>query len=123
MARVLIGVVAIAFVSVSLVLIKPVSDGGRLARKLCIANAVGWLLILPLGNAGHPPTFLIPAILFWLVNLVLLPAAASALWSSHKERVEGVAFLAVTTTYTFVNLAILFVVPSVWLLMEASSSY
>ena len=118
--RILIAVVVIMFVSVSLILTKPVSGGGRLARKLCIANAVGWLFILPLSSTGHPPPFLFPTVLFWLINLVLLPAAAFALWASYKEREEAIPYLAVTSSYIVMNLVILFAVPFVWVLREAS---
>jgi hypothetical protein len=118
--RIFIGVVVIMFVSVSLMLTKPVSDGGRLARKLCIANAAGWLFILPLSSRGHPPPFLIPTVLFWLINLVLLPAAAFALWASYKEHAEEIPYLAVASSYIVLNLVILFVVPFVWVLREAS---
>ena len=117
--RIFICVVVIVFLS-SLILAKPVSDGGRLARKLCIANAVGWLFILPLSSTGHPPPFLIPTALFWLINLVLLPAAAFALWASYKEREERIPYLAVASSYIMVNSAILFVIPIVWLVREVS---
>ena len=120
MTRILICVAAIVFVSLSLTLTKPVSDGGRLARKLCIANAIGWLFILPLSSKGHPPPFLIPAILFWLINLVLIPASAIALWTSHKKREEGFPFVAVASVYIGINLVTLFVVPVVWFLWEPS---
>ena len=114
--RILIGVAAIVFVVLSLTLTKPVSGGGRLARKLCIGNAVGWLFILALGSKGHPPPFLIPALLFWLINLVLLPAAVIALWTSIKEREERFPFLAVAVMYIVVNIVVLFGVPFVWVL-------
>lgn len=119
-ARILICLVVIVFVSVSLILAKPVSGGGRLARRLCIANAVGWLIILPLSTSGHPPQFLIPTVLFWLINLVLLPAAAIALWLSHKQREEGIPYLAVAFTYIVMNFLVLFAVPIVWILRDAS---
>jgi hypothetical protein len=119
MIRIVIGVAAIAFISASLFLTKPDSCGGRLARKLCIANAVGWLLIVPLSTRGHPPTFLIPTVLFWLVNLVMLPAAFFALRTAHKEREEKIPFVVVAAKYIALNLAVLFVVPIVWLLSEA----
>ena len=45
-------------------------------------------LILPLPTTGHPPAFLIPFFLFWLSNLVLLPAAAIALRMSYREHEE-----------------------------------
>ena len=118
MAELIVRVIAflalLIFVFVSLRLIKPMTGGGRLARKLCIANAVGWLIILPLSTTGHPPTFLFPTILFWLINLVLLPATAIALWVSHKEREERALYLATASTYVAVNAVILFVVPLVW---------
>ena len=118
--RILIGHVVIIFIFLFLILTKPVSGGGRLARKLCIANAVGWLFILPLSSTGHPPPFLIPTALFWLINLVLLPSAAFALWASYKEREERVPYLAVASSYIVGNLAILFVVPLVWLVREVT---
>lgn len=121
MIRILICVVAIVFIAASLSLTKPVSDGGRLTRKLCIGNAVGWLLLSPLSNSGHPPPVLIPLLLFWLINLVLLPAAATALWASYKEREEGFPFVAVASSYILMNLVTLFVVPFVGLLWEATS--
>ena len=118
--RVLIGVAAVLFVALSLTLTQPVSDGGRLTRKLCIGNAIGWICILPLSTRGHPPLFLLPALLFWLINLVLLPAAATALWKSHKEREEQRPFVAVASTYIAINVIVLFVVPIGLLLYGAS---
>jgi hypothetical protein len=119
MIRILIGIAAIAFIFASLFLTRPDSSGGRLARKLCIGNAVGWLLFVPLSTKGHPPAFLIPGILFWLINLVLLPAAFFALRTGHKEREEKISFVAVAAAYIALNLAVLYVVPLVWLLSEA----
>lgn len=118
--RILIGVVAVLFIALSLTLIQPVSDGGRLTRKLCIGNAAGWICILPLSTRGHPPPFLFPALLFWLINLVVLPAAATALWNSHKGREELLPFVAVASTYIAINVMVLFVVPVVLLLYGAS---
>jgi hypothetical protein len=107
------------FATASLSLAKPVSGGGTLSRKLCIANAIGWLIILPLSSTGHPPPFLIPTVLFWLINLVLLPAAAIALWVSHKQSEERIPYLVIASTYVAMNFVILFVVPFVWVLREA----
>jgi hypothetical protein len=120
-ARILICLIVIAFISVSLSLAKPVSDGGKLSHKLCIANALGWLAILPLSNRGHPPPFLIPMIFFWLINLVLLPSAAIALWVGHKEREERVRYFAVGVAYVAMNVLVLFIVPFIWLLTNAAS--
>ena len=116
--QIVLGIVVITFVSVSLTLTKPVSNGGRLARKLCIVNAVGWLVILPLPDMGHPPLWLILMVPFWLGNIVLLPAAAFSLWSSYKDREETKSFLVVASIYIALNLVILFVIPLVWLVRE-----
>jgi hypothetical protein len=59
-------------------------------------------------------------VLFWLLNLVLLPAAAFALWASYREREERIPYLAIASTYIMVNLAVLFVIPIVWLVREVS---
>lgn len=118
-ARLIAFVAVLIFVFVCLRLIKPVSGGGRLSRKLCIANAVGWLIILPLSTTGHPPPFLFPMALFWLINLVLLPATAIALWVSHKEREERALYLATASMYVALNAVVLFVVPFVWVVREA----
>ena len=119
-ARIIAVLAVLTFVFVCLRLIKPVTGGGRLSRKLCIANAVGWLIILPLSMTGHPPPFLFPMVLFWLINLVLLPATAIALWVSHKERDERALYLATASTYVAVNAVILFVVPLIWVVREAA---
>ena len=114
--------VVMLFVCSCLALTKPISSGGRLSRRLCIANAVGWLVILLLDSQGHPPPFLIPLIIFWLANLVLLPAAISALWVSYRDGVERHGYLAVASVYIALNLVVLFVVPSIWILSNARSS-
>jgi hypothetical protein len=119
MAKILIFLMATVFVYLSLRLAKPVSWGGTLSRKLCIANAAGWLIILPLSTVGHPPPFLIPTLLFWLINLVLLPTAAIALWMGHKEREEKIPYLIVASTYVAMNILILIGAPLVWVLRDA----
>jgi len=121
-AKVFIFLVVLLFASACFSLARPVSSGGRLSLKLCIANAVGWLLILPLSDAGDPPPSLIATALFGLINLVLIPAAAVALWISYKEREERARYLAVAGAYIALNLFTLFVVPLVWLLSSASRS-
>jgi hypothetical protein len=82
---------------------------------LCVVNASGWLLILPLSDGGHPPAFLFPLLLFWLVNLPLLPATTVALWTCQKSREEKPLFLAVTSIYVVINMAVLFILPLIWL--------
>jgi hypothetical protein len=119
-ARIIAFLAILIFVFVCLRLIKPVTGGGKLSLKLCIANAVGWLIILPLSTTGHPPPFLFPTIVFWLINLVLLPATAIALWVGHKERGERTVYLAASSTYVAMNAVVLFVVPLVWMVWEAT---
>lgn len=112
--RIIAFLALLIFVFVTLRLIKPVSAGGSSAHKLCIANAVGWLIILPLSTTGHPPPSLFPTILFWLINLILLPATAIALWVSHKEREERALYVAVASAYVAIDAVVLFVVPLIW---------
>ena len=118
--KVIIFSVVALFVAASLLWRKPVSDSGRLSLKLCLVNALGWLLILPLSGGGHPPPFLFPTLLFWLVNLVLLPAAAAALRVCYRRREERASYLAVAMAYVAMNAVLLFVVPAVWLIVEVS---
>ena len=121
MTRILISLMAILYVA-SLLFIKPVSEGGKLTRKLSIANAVGWLIIMPLPTTGHLPAYLIPMVLFWLINLVLLPAAAIALWMSYREHAERISYLAVTFAYVGMNFLILIIIPIVWAALEITRS-
>jgi hypothetical protein len=60
-------------------------------------------------------------IFFWLINLVLLPSAAIALWVGHKEREERVRYFAVGVAYVAMNVLVLFIVPFIWLLTNAAS--
>ena len=108
------------FLIVCLLWKKPVSDCGKLSFKLCLVNALGWFIIVPLSGSGHPPPFLFPALLFWLVNLPLLPATVIALWVCRKDREEKAAYLAVAWAYVVMNIVILFVLPLAWLICEAS---
>lgn len=102
----------------SLLLVKPASEGGRLTRKLCIANAVGWIIIMPLPTTGHLPAYLIPLVLFWLSNLVLLPSAAIALRMSYREREEKISYLALASSYVALNFLILIIYPIFWAVAE-----
>jgi hypothetical protein len=117
MYRILIFLMAVLYL-LSLLLVKPVSEGGRLTRKLSIANAVGWIVIMPLPTTGHLPAYLIPMFLFWLTNLVLLPSAAIALWMSYREREERTSYLAVTSSYLALNSLILIIYPIFWAVAE-----
>jgi hypothetical protein len=108
------------FIIISLLWTKPVSGYGKSSFKLCLVNAFGWLLLLPLSDTGHPPPSLYPTLLFWLINLALLPAIALALWRSHKDREEKGAYLAIASVYLVMNIVILFIWPLVWIVLEAS---
>jgi hypothetical protein len=44
--RILIGIVVVLFVCAVVSVTKPTSGAGTFARKLCIANAVGWIILL-----------------------------------------------------------------------------
>ena len=114
--------VATLFLIICLLWERPISDGGKLSLRLCAVNAAGWLLVLPLtfSEGGHPPVWLFPLSLFWLVNLPLLPAAAVALWVCYKWREEGVPYLAIASAYVLMNIVFLFVLPLVLLIREAS---
>lgn len=117
MVRILIFLMGVLYL-LSLPWVKPTSEGGKLTRKLCIANAVGWIIIMPLPTTGHPPAVLIPLFLFWLGNLVALPSAAIALWMSYKEGEESTSYLAITSSYVAINFLILIIIPIVWAARE-----
>jgi len=106
-----------ALLGVCLLWKRPVTDSGKLALKLFLTNGVGWFAILPLSRTGDPPPILIAGVLFWLINLPLLAAAATALWVSHKDHNEHIAYLAIASTYLTLNVAILFVMPVIGLLL------
>ena len=116
---IIITVVAL-FIATCFLWVKPISDCGKLARKLCLVNALGWVLLLPLSGRGHPPPFLFPALLFWLLNLPLLPATAIVLWVCRKGHDEKAPYLAVASAYVVMNAVVLFIVPLVWLVVAAS---
>ena len=120
MERILIFLMAALYL-LSLFWVKPASEGGRLTRKLCIGNAVGWIIIMPLPTTGHPPAILIPLFLFWLGNLVALPSAAIALRMSYREGEERISYLALTSSYVALNFLILIIYPIFWALAEIAS--
>ena len=108
------------FVAVCLFWNKPVSDCGKLSLKLCLINALGWLLILILSDRGHPPPFLFPGLLFWLINLPLLPATAVTLWVCRREREEKASYLVLASAYVVLNIVVLYILPLIWMVREAS---
>lgn len=101
---------------------RPLSGGGKLSLKLCAVNAAGWLLLmlLPFSESGHPPAWLFPTLLFWLVNLPLIPTAAVALWVCYKGREERPSYLAIASAYVGINVVVLFILPLVWLIRASS---
>ena len=109
------GIVAPLWVVALFLWAKPASGYGRLARALLAANACGWLLVLPVVDvSGHPPPVVIWALLFWLLNLLLLPVASTILWLCRKDAGERKFYLAVASAYVVANVLALYVVPVAW---------
>jgi hypothetical protein len=114
--RMIILIVVVLFLLCSLTLARPLSGGGKLSLKLFIVNAFGWLALLPFfGGRGDPPSWLIFLMLFWLVNLVLLPAGIIAVWVAFREHEEKIGYLALASAYALLNVITLFVFPLIWL--------
>jgi hypothetical protein len=119
MLKISIALIVLSFIVTSLGLLKPISDGGKLSLKLLLINALGWLLILPFPNDGHPPPALIALIFFWLLNCLVLPAATAALWTGYRKNEESNRFLALATIYLCLNF-VLFLIPIAWLILGAT---
>jgi len=77
----------------------PRTDGGKFVRILCVVNAISWLLLLPCGTRGHPPTIVIVGFILWLINMPLLVAAVIAIIVILKNRQESRIFLATSIVY------------------------
>ena len=107
---------AVATFAVCLWWKRPVTDPGKLTLKLCLFNALGWLIVLPVPDTGHPPPFVLAALLFWLLNLLLMPVTATALWACRKEGEERVSFLWIAVGYVTANVLALYVLPLVILI-------
>ncbi len=114
-----IATVVALFLAACIRWVKPVSDCGKLSRKMCFVNALGWVVLLPLSGSGHPPPVFFPALLFWLINLPLLPATAVALRVCRQSREENGSYLAIASVYVALNALALFVLPLAWLIVEA----
>jgi hypothetical protein len=109
------------FLATCLLWKKPDSYAGKLSLKLCCVNAFGWLILLPLlSDRGHPPSWLFPALLFWLVNFVLLPATATIIWICQRNGEERASYLAIASVYVVMNIAVLYIVPLIWFMKEAN---
>jgi CDP-diglyceride synthetase len=113
--KLLIALVVLGFAAACLFITRPASAAGKFSLKLALINGAGWLLLLPLPNDGHPPLWLVALAVFWLINLVLLPAATIALWMSFKEREEKTRYVAAAGSYLGLNFVVLFLVPLIWL--------
>jgi hypothetical protein len=111
--KLLVGGTVGSFLAVCYVWKKPVTDFGRISRRLCVVNAVGWFILLPLSDRGHPPPYLFPFVGFWLLNFLLLPAIAIVLWMCRRDRQERKSYLAIALTYVALNIIFLYVVPVV----------
>jgi hypothetical protein len=114
--KILMGSAVIIFLALGYLWKKPITDFGKISLKMCVVNAVGWFIILPLSDGGHPPQILFPALLFWLLNFLLLPAAATVLWLSRKDGQEKRAYLVAASIYVAMNVVMLYVVPLVGIL-------
>ena len=118
--RIAIALFLLLFAIACLVITRPISDGGKLSLKLILVNVAGWLLVLAMDSQGHPPPQLIVFVIFWLINLVLLPAAGVALWRSYGDREERMPYVAAASCYLAVNVGILFLMPLMWLIGTAA---
>ena len=119
--KIVIGLIVLVFAT-GLVFARPITGAGKFSLKLVIINVVGWLLVLPFETRGHPPPFLIAFGIFWLINLLLLPAATIALWISFKEREERKSYIVVLGSYLVLNLVVLIVLPVTLLIQSVASS-
>ena len=120
LARIAIFAAVASFVVICYLWQRPVTGYGKLTLKLCAVNALGWFIVLSLPDRGHPPPYLFPALLFWLLNLLLQPAAATVLWLCRKDGAEKPAYLAAASAYVVMNIAVLYIMPTVGVVREAS---
>ena len=118
--KIFIALLVVIFAVTLLFITKPISASGKFALKLALVNAVGWLLVLPLPDDGHPPLSLVGHGIFWIINLVLLPAATIALWLCYKEREEKKSYVAVAAVYLGLNFIVLFLIPLIWLVRSVA---
>ena len=114
-ALIAVGIIAVLWAAVLFLWAKPATGHGKLARALLAANACGWLLLLPFaGASGHPPPVVIWALLFWPLNLLLLPVAATILWLCRRDGAERKSYLAAAAAYVAANVLALYVIPVIW---------
>lgn len=116
--KVLIGLTVALLLLLCYLWKKPQTDFGKMSLRLCLVNAVGWFVLLPLSNKGHPPTIVLGAFVFWPLNLILLPVIALLLWICHKDQKENKSYLVIASIYVTLNVVLLYVVPSVGLIFS-----
>ena len=114
----LIASVVGVFLAVCYLWKRPLTDFGKISRRLCALNAVGWaIVLLPWSKKGHPPSLLFPIVIFWLLNFVLLPAIGLFLWMCRKDHQERKSYLATASIYLALNIIVLYIVPLIGLVL------
>jgi hypothetical protein len=116
--KVLIGLTVVVFLALCYLWKTPRTDFGKISLRLCVVNAVGWLVVLPLSNKGHPPSWVLGIMVFWLVNLILLPSIAVLLWICRKDQQERRSYLALASIYVALSVVLLYILPIVGLILE-----
>ena len=113
------GVIAVMWVAALFLWATPATGYGKLSRALLAVNAGGWLLGLSAaGVGGHPPPVVFWSLLFWLLNLLLLPVASTILWLCRRDAGERKSYLAAASAYVVANVLALYVVPVIWLYLR-----
>ena len=113
--RVLIGLTVSIFLALCYLCKTPLTDFGKISLRLCFFNAIGWFIILPFPERGSPLSWSFPALLFWLLNFILLPAIVVVLWMCRKDHEERKSYLAIASTYLALNVVLLYIFPLVGL--------
>jgi len=110
--KILIGLIVGVFLAICYLWQRPLTDLGKVSRRLCVLNAVGWaIMLLPWSNKGHPPSIVIAIWIFWLLNLILLPVIALLLWICRNDHYERKSYVATASIYLALNIVVLYVVP------------
>lgn len=116
---IVVGAVAALWVAALFLWAKPSTEYGRWARALLAFNGAGWLLGSLLAYVpGHTPPIVYLVVLFWPLNLLLLPAASVMLWVGHRGEGERGAYLLAAFAYVVVNVLMLYVVPVIWVYQQ-----
>ena len=116
--KILIGLTVCVFLVLCYLWKTPLTDFGKISLRLCVVNAIGWFVVLSFSERGHPPSWLFPTLLFWLLNFILLPAIAVVLWMCRKDQEERKSYLAIASTYLALNVVLLYIFPIVGLIFD-----